>query len=88
MNTEEWKSIVTDKDISSVWGNANFGHDDHRRVIDDAVLHSASGYSNGHTAECIIKELGLLSTNNRITKKGKVYLYSRFKSLLADGDKS
>jgi len=84
VNSDGWKVLVTEKDMKSVWGNADFGHDDYRLVVDSAVLHSAAGYSNGYTAECIIKELGLISPKNRITKKGKTYLFSRFNSMLLE----
>lgn len=71
--------IITDRAIDLVWGNANFGGepDDKRLIVDSALLKKTCGYSNGHTAECIIKELGLVDDHG-ITKIGKAYLYEAF----------
>ena len=79
---DDYRSIVTDDDIRAVWGNANFGHDNKRLVVDDALLHVACGYANGHTAECIITELELITSRKHITQKGQQYAYSRFKTML------
>ena len=52
-------------------------------IVDHALLKVACGYSNGHTAECIIEELGLvLITKTRkisLTKLGRNYLYEKFR---------
>ncbi len=73
------EKIVSDELIEEVWGNANFGKSvSKREVIDNALLKAASGYSNGHTAESIIRELGLVDLNRVLTKTGKMYLYATF----------
>ena len=76
------KEIITDKLIESVWGSANFGEElnkNKRNVVDNALLKIACGYSNGYTAHCIIKELGLISEKTmKLTKLGRNYLYESF----------
>ena len=76
------KDIITDKLIESVWGNADFGEElnkNKRNVVDNALLKISCGYSNGHTAHCIIEELGLVSEKTmKLTKLGRSYLYSSF----------
>lgn len=74
------EDIITDKAIELVWDNANFGeklNKNKRQVVDNALLKIACGYSNGHTAHCIIEGLGLVN-NKKITKIGKEYLYCSF----------
>ena len=70
--------IVTDEQLSNVWGNANFGNVSKRDVIKFALLKSNCGYYNGHTAQQIITELGLVGKNNTPTSKGKKYLWAVF----------
>lgn len=76
------EDIITDKQINSVWGSANFGEElnkNKRNVVDNALLKIACGYSNGYTAHCIIKELGLISEKTmKLTKLGRNYLYESF----------
>ena len=73
--------LITDKAIDNVWGNANFGeklNSNRRNVVDNALFKTACGYSNGHTAQCIIEELKLVGKNNNLTKLGREYLYMSF----------
>lgn len=73
--------IITDKAIELVWGNADFGENlnkNKRLVIDNALLKTACGYSNGHTAECIIKGLGLVDKDLKLTRIGREYLWDQF----------
>lgn len=75
--------IISNNEIDAVWGNADFGKISRREVIKFALLKVASGYANGHTAECIIRELGLIGKAkgkkvNYITAKGRRYLWAAF----------
>ena len=73
--------IIPDEEINKVWGNANFGlelNKNKRNVVDNALLKKACGYSNGYTAHCIIRELGLVTDKLELTELGKKYLYSTF----------
>lgn len=68
--------IVTDQQIAEVWGNSNFGDISPREVVNNSVLKYAAGYATGHTAMCILHELGLLNKHSEtLTKKGKEYLF-------------
>lgn len=73
--------IITDKAIDLIWGNADFGdklNENKRKVVDNALLKIACGYSNGYTAQCIIQELGLVKVDKQLTKIGKEYMYEAF----------
>jgi len=74
------------KEIDSVWGYADFGESLAKiHVVKYALLKVASGYSNGYTADRIIKHLGFITSKKRdLTKKGKYWLWEFFK----DGYKS
>ena len=75
----ETHKLITDAQIDAVWGNANFGNTPKRDVIKDSILKCAAGYHTGHTAKCIVEELGLVTKKWSLTKKGKDYLYEAFK---------
>lgn len=81
--TEPGESLVSDADINAAWGNANFGNQPRRKVIDDALFQIAGDYHTGYTAMTICQELGLVGKSRgalpRLTKKGKRYLYERYK---------
>ena len=72
---------VTLEEIESVWGNANFGPvvDGHKKdVVKSALLKWASGYSTGHTAFCILKDIGLITEKRRLTVRGRRQLWEFF----------
>jgi hypothetical protein len=79
MKAEE---IITNEQLDLAWGNADFGSRSKRDILKFALLKATCGYANGHTAECIIKELGLVGKSqmkgNTLTKKGKEYLWQAF----------
>ncbi len=76
------EKIITDAELNEVWQNANFGNVSKRDVVRFALLKAACGYANGHTAQCIIQELGLVGKSEMksltLTKKGKQYLWEAF----------
>lgn len=67
--------------------NANFGDTPKREVVNLAVLKAAFGYGNGHTAECILVEHGLLRrprvgrNERKLTAKGMKYLRALFRDV-------
>lgn len=76
MNATTVQEVITDAELDSVWGYANFGSCTKREVVKDSLLKCLGGYTTGHTAKCIMKELGLVYANIwDLTKKGKEYLY-------------
>ncbi len=85
---ETVKQIITDKQIDEVWENADFGNIPKREVIKGALLKCALEYHNGHTADCIIKELGLITTKQKLTKMGKEYLYAACYSQAQNNNKA
>lgn len=81
MKTHE---IVSYKEVCKAYGNADFGKETPRRVVNKAVLKVACGFSNGSTATDIIKKLGLISAYSTLrlatlTEKGRKYLWSVYK---------
>lgn len=73
--------LITNKEIERVWGNADFGEElnkNKRSVIDNALLKTACGYSNGYNASCILEDLALINNKMKLTKHGREYLYSVF----------
>lgn len=74
------QEIISDEEIVSVHGNANFGSDmTPREVVNEGVLKYAFGYHSGHTQLCILMAHGLItkprpgSYDASLTKKGKRY---------------
>lgn len=82
LKPEFGENLVTDVDIDAVWGNANFGDQKRRDVVDEAVFKIAAGYWTGHTAMTICHELGLIKKPEthklRLTKKGQQYMWDRY----------
>ncbi|WP_298983411.1 hypothetical protein [uncultured Roseibium sp.] len=74
------EDIITDAEIDRVHGYANFGSMGKREVVDEALAKAACGYHNGHTAQTIIAEHGLIVSSRRrgitsLTQRGRKYLY-------------
>lgn len=74
--TEE--EIVTDKQLDAAFGNANFGATTKRDILKNTLLKYACGYATGHTAKCIVYELSLITEKEKLTPKGKEYLWQAF----------
>lgn len=70
--------IITNEFLENVFQYANFGNVTKRDVVKEALMKAVCGYHNGHTAECIIIELGLCTKKLKLTKKGQEYLYHSF----------
>lgn len=76
------EEIITDEQIENAWGNSNFGeflNKNKRELVNNTILKCASGYHSGHTAQCIVRELGLVYAGKwGLTKRGREYLYEAF----------
>lgn len=73
------EELVTNEELTQAFGYANFGEGiSKRQVLNSTILKYASGYMTGHTAKCIALELGLITKNEKLTKKGQRYLYEAF----------
>lgn len=75
---ETVEQMITDEQINTAWGNAQFGSGSKRGIIANALLKYASGYYTGHTIMCITQELGLVGKNVTLTKLGKRYLFAAY----------
>ncbi len=76
--SKETSIIPTDKEINLVWGNANFGGYERIDIVKMGVLKCASGYYQGHTSRQIITELGLITVNYNLTRRGRKCLWEWF----------
>jgi len=69
---------VTLEEIESVWGNADFGHGDKIGIVSQGLLKCASGWAQGHTSACILRELRLITNGYMLTERGKKQLWEWF----------
>jgi len=81
MSTRTWniKELVTDEEIEEAKGYANFGPSDIRELIKWCLMKTVCDFSDGGTITHICRDLGLLTKNRNITKKGKHYLWLAFR---------
>lgn len=71
--------IISEKEISTVQGSADFGTMGKRQVVDQALLKNVCGYASGSQATRILVEHGLVSEGRlEITQKGQKYLWASF----------
>ena len=75
---EKPEDLITDGQITDAFGNADFGTKNKRDVVKFTLLKYASGYDSGHTAMCILQDLGLLTQRNQLSQRGKRYLWAAF----------
>jgi len=76
-NTKD--KTVTADEISSVWGNSDFGSTSKEDVVKFGLLKCAAGYYQGHTSRCILEELKLITKKYTLTRRGRFCLYEYFK---------
>ena len=75
---KEIKKVISDDQITIVFGSADFGDMDDREVVRYGLLKVACGYYQGSTSTKILEELRLINKNYKITAKGKKYLWDAF----------
>lgn len=74
----ELEKMISDEQLDKVFAYANFGNTTKRDVVKYALMKVACSYHNGYTSQQIINELGLCTSDLKLTKKGKEYLYEAF----------
>lgn len=80
MKRRGWKYqdvIISDEEIETVKGYANFGPRDTRELLAQGVLKHLAGWHNGHTLTQMMQELALIK-GGRLTAKGKAFIYQAF----------
>jgi hypothetical protein len=75
---EKVTDIINDSMLNDGFGNADFGNISKRDVIKYALLKYASNFQTGKTANHILKDLGLITTKNELSRRGKQYLFAAF----------
>ena len=71
---------LTQKEIDTAWGNANFGPMSKHHVIRYGLLKVACGYHQGRTAISILQELNLITPEYELTPRGRMNLYELFRN--------
>lgn len=73
--------LVTDEEVATVHGNADFGRLSPRGVLREGVLKRACGYHCGFTMSSILIAHKLVTPKDeRLTRKGQQYLYAAFEN--------
>ncbi len=72
------QNTISDKEITRVHANVNFGSMEMRDVVNLGILKCASGYHQGSMSTQIIKEHGLITEEYKLTAKGRKYLWEVF----------
>ncbi len=75
---ETVRDLLTDKEIEIAFANADFGDIEYREVVKYTLLQYACGFTSGNFARAILRELGLITSSDILTKKGKRYLFAAF----------
>ena len=70
--------IISDDEIARHFAGTNFGTSNYRRLVEQAVLKRLTGYYNGSTITLIIKQLGLVDSENEPTEAGKRFVWNAF----------
>lgn len=70
--------LVSDEMIEKVFKNTNFGQTPKRYILSNTLLKCACGYNAGHTATLIVKRLGLVTEDWKLSMWGKRYLYAAY----------
>lgn len=78
---EEKTGIITDQEIEAAFGDTHTSYSpaERRRLLEQGVLKGQAGWRDGHTLTQITIELGLISEQGGILKKGRRFLYESFK---------
>lgn len=74
--------IITQQEVDSVWGRADFGKISRMDVVKYALLKAAGGYYQGHTSRQILIELKLIKSTKKgqvLTSRGRENLFEFFK---------
>jgi hypothetical protein len=69
---------VSDGQIAAMFEGKNLGTVNHRKTLEQGVLQRLAGYGVGYTLTGIMFALGLIDSNDRVTKKGKKFLFAAF----------
>lgn len=78
-NIKAITDLVSDEELEAVFRNTNFGHTDFRGLLAQGCIKTLAGWHQGHTLTCILKELGLVKENYKVTAKGRHYIWMSFK---------
>ena len=71
--------VPTKEEIDKSFENTNFGPAPNMHILKFSLLKIASGYHTGHTAQCILLELNLITPKCKVlTKRGKYCLWEWF----------
>jgi len=78
-------SNISDAQIVTAFTHTNFGHANHRRLLEQSVLKTLVGYHCGHTITTIMADLGLIGKTGKPTKKGQAFVAHAFAAQMVNG---
>lgn len=71
---------MTDEQIEKAFEGNRFGENpNYRQIIVDTLLKVSIGFSTGHTAICICRELSLLTSKDKPNAKGFAFMRNNYK---------
>lgn len=74
--------VVTDAEIETAFDGTNFGHTNHREILNSSVLKKLVGYHCGHTITEIMRKLGLIGKTGKPTKRGVMLVREAYDHLM------
>lgn len=77
------QTTPTEQEVDKAFENTNFGPVPKMHTLKFGLLKVASDYHNGHTAQCVLYELGLVGSSaehQKLTARGRHCLWEWFES--------
>jgi hypothetical protein len=72
------KPVLTEEEILAAFQGTNFGHTQYLELLRASVLKTMLQYRCGHTITVIMKELGLVTKNEKVSVKGIKFMREYF----------
>lgn len=71
---------ITQEKIEQAFEGTRFGENpNYRQIIVDTLLKVSIGFSTGHTAICVCRELGLLTKKDKPNSNGFAFMRNNWK---------
>lgn len=75
---------IADEYIARHFEGTNYNY---RDIVGKGCLSAMAGYHNGHTTQCILINMGLITEKLRLTKRGREFLFWHFNYQPVNGQK-
>lgn len=77
--------VISDAEIAESFNGTNFGTNAHRELLHVAILKKACGYHCGHTITMIMLEMGLISADGKVLKRGQKLMRKAYHNVMIGG---